>query len=56
MRPVDELNRRYPLLASLDGPGGMRDMSDDELETLCAEVRAAIIDTCLLYTSDAADD
>ncbi len=42
---MDELNRRYPLLASLDGPGGMRDMSDDELETLCAEVRAAIIDT-----------
>jgi 1-deoxy-D-xylulose-5-phosphate synthase len=42
---MDDLDRRYPLLARLDGPDGLGDMSDEDLETLCTEVRQAIIDT-----------
>lgn len=42
---VDDLQSRYPLLAGLDGPAGLNDMSEAELEALCAEVRQAIIDT-----------
>ncbi|MEW6582145.1 MAG: 1-deoxy-D-xylulose-5-phosphate synthase [Actinomycetota bacterium] len=35
----------YPLLASIRGPGDVRGLDDKALETLAAEMRAAIVDT-----------
>jgi len=35
----------YPILAGLEGPADLREMSDEQLDALAAEMRAAIIDT-----------
>ena len=42
---MSELTERYPLLSGVQGPSDLGDLSDDDLEALCGEVRQAIIDT-----------
>lgn len=42
---TDELFEQYPLLAGLEGPADLREMSDDQLAELTSEMREAIVST-----------
>lgn len=42
---TDELFEQYPLLAGLEGPADLREMSDEQLAELTSEMREAIVST-----------
>lgn len=42
---TNDFATRYPILAGLEGPADLRDLSDDQLRSLAAEMREAIIQT-----------
>ena len=42
---TDDHQAQYPILAGLEGPADLREMTDDQLAALTAEMRAAIITT-----------
>ena len=44
------------MLEKIHSPEDIKGFDGEELESLCEEMRRVIIDTCLLYTSDAADE
>ena len=46
----------YPLLERINAPGEIKNLPADEMPALCEEIRQFLIKSCLLYTSDAADD
>ena len=47
---------KTPLLDTVNTPDDLRKLGKDQLRQLSDELRAEMIDACLLYTSDAADE